>query len=213
MQRIGTPVVPTGDADVAADAFADFVVVSLIQLARQERVGDGGARGADQIEHAAPDLRNHGVRRREAADADDRPRGQRLDEIDDGFVAALLGETRRSAIRGAGIQLYVPQIGDFGEFGNDFVRFGFGMGAGAAAQFLEADAQSDAAIGADRILHHLQRLPRQTATVRDAAAIGVRAFIEAGQQEFVQQVSHAGVDVDDIETSAAGAQRGVTVPA
>ncbi len=59
------------------------------------------------------------------------------------------------------------------------MRFGFGMRARAAAQFLQADAQGDAAIGAYRILHRFQRLADDPASVRDAAAIFVRAQIQA----------------------------------
>ena len=58
------------DADVAADAFADVVDAALLDLLRQEGIGDRGPRGADHVEHAAPDLRDHGVGRGEAADAD-----------------------------------------------------------------------------------------------------------------------------------------------
>src|SRR5207245_4676823 len=56
----GHRIVPARDADVAADALADVLLASLVDLARQERVGDRGPRGADEIEHAAPDLTHHG---------------------------------------------------------------------------------------------------------------------------------------------------------
>ena len=42
-----------GDADVAADALADLVEAALLDLARQEGVGDGRPGGADQVPGAA----------------------------------------------------------------------------------------------------------------------------------------------------------------
>src|ERR1700692_1367853 len=77
------------DADVAADAFADVLETPFLDLLRQEGVGDGGPRRADEIEYAAPDLRDHAVRRGEAADADDRLRGQALDEGGKGLLRAF----------------------------------------------------------------------------------------------------------------------------
>ena len=66
-----------GDADVAADALADLVDAPLVDLARQERVGDRRPRGADQIPHAAAHDLGHQVGVGQAADADDRL-GRRL---------------------------------------------------------------------------------------------------------------------------------------
>ena len=43
------------DADVAADALADLVEPALVDLARQERVGDRRAGGSDQVPDAAAD--------------------------------------------------------------------------------------------------------------------------------------------------------------
>ena len=41
-----------GDADVAADAFADVFEPAFLDLLRQEGVGDGRPRRADEIEDA-----------------------------------------------------------------------------------------------------------------------------------------------------------------
>ena len=38
-------------ADVATDAFADVVESSLANFCRQERIRNGGARGAHKVEH------------------------------------------------------------------------------------------------------------------------------------------------------------------
>src|SRR5205085_6819902 len=56
------------DADVAADALPDLVEPALLDLPRQERVGDRRARGADQVPRAAPDDLDHPVRARQAPD-------------------------------------------------------------------------------------------------------------------------------------------------
>ena len=46
---------PARDADVAADALADVVEAALVDLLRQERVGDRRPRSADDVELAALD--------------------------------------------------------------------------------------------------------------------------------------------------------------
>jgi hypothetical protein len=48
-------------AHVAADAFADLVDPAFLDLLRQEGVRDRRARGADEVEDAAPDLRDHRI--------------------------------------------------------------------------------------------------------------------------------------------------------
>ena len=57
VQRIGVMREVAGDADVAADAFADVLEPALLDLLRQERIGDRGPRRADQVEDARADLR------------------------------------------------------------------------------------------------------------------------------------------------------------
>src|ERR1700760_1385368 len=82
-------VVPTGDADVAADALADVLLAPLSDLLRQKWIGNRGSCTADQIEHSPLDLRNHGVRRSEAPHSDHRPPRDLLDELDHGLVTAF----------------------------------------------------------------------------------------------------------------------------
>src|SRR3546814_4176361 len=52
-----------GDADVAADALADVVDAPVLDLLRQEGIGDRGARGADHVHDALLHDAHHGVRR------------------------------------------------------------------------------------------------------------------------------------------------------
>jgi hypothetical protein len=98
------------DADVAADALADVLDPPLLDLARQEGVGDRGPGGADQVEHAAPDLRDHGVRRGEAADADHRLACQLLDAGDKRLLRALLAEAGGLRIIRPIRQGHVPNV-------------------------------------------------------------------------------------------------------
>src|SRR5262249_43144461 len=48
------------DAHVAADAFANVIKASFFDFSRQKRVRDRWSCGADHVENAAPDLRQHG---------------------------------------------------------------------------------------------------------------------------------------------------------
>src|ERR1700678_3738978 len=95
-------VVPARNADVAAYAFAYLVLPPLVDFIRQKWVRDGRSRAPDQIQDAPPYLGDHHVRRGEAAHAHHRPLRQLLDEIDDGFVAALGRKSRGRAVGGAG---------------------------------------------------------------------------------------------------------------
>src|SRR5690348_18512509 len=75
-----------GDADVAADAFADVVRPSLLDLLRQERIGYRWPRRADEIEHAALHERHHAVGRGVAPDAHHRLGGELFYEADIGVL-------------------------------------------------------------------------------------------------------------------------------
>src|ERR1700730_19173011 len=108
-------VMPARNADVAADAFADVLLAARVDLLPQERVGDGGPRAANQIQDPASHLRDHGVGRCEAPNADDRFFRNLLDEVDDGLVAAFRGEPRGGAIGSARGHLDVPKVRYVGE--------------------------------------------------------------------------------------------------
>ena len=53
---------PAGDADVAADALADVLEAALLDLLRQERIGDRRAGGADDVGLPGVDDADHDVR-------------------------------------------------------------------------------------------------------------------------------------------------------
>ncbi len=85
-------------AGVAADALAHLVVAALLDLARQERVGDRRPGGADQVDRAAPHDLGHPVGVGEAADDDDRLL-RRLPGLPRPLeLVALLEEPRRPAV-------------------------------------------------------------------------------------------------------------------
>src|SRR3979411_2507688 len=83
-----------GHTDVASDALADVVDVPVLDLSRQEGVGDGGTGGARHVEDSAPDLRPYGVRRRKAADTDHGFGSDGLYESDEFFLKPFGRETR-----------------------------------------------------------------------------------------------------------------------
>src|SRR5258707_35672 len=80
------------------DASAGLSVPVLVDFSRQKRIGHGRSGGADQIQNAAAPLRDHHIRRGESTNPDPRAFGQLFDEIDDGLVAALGGESGRRAV-------------------------------------------------------------------------------------------------------------------
>jgi hypothetical protein len=76
-------------ADVAADALANLVHPSLLDLRRQEGVRNRGARRADDVQLAGTDRLNHRVRIREPTDTDDRLLRVRSDLLDPGLLIIL----------------------------------------------------------------------------------------------------------------------------
>ena len=186
---------------------------ALVDFLRQKRVGNGRSGAADQIQNAAAHLRDHHIRRGESTDPDHRAFGQLFDEIDDGLVAALGGESGRRAVGRAGIHFDVPEIGDLRQQGHDLMRLRGGMFARLAAQFFHADPQRHGALVADGVAGHLQHLTHQTNPIFDRTAVGVGAAVVFGQQEFIGQVAHAGIHIDDVEPRLHGAARAGCLPA
>ena len=123
----------TGDTDVAADAFANLVDAAIADLRRQERIGDRGPRRADEIEHAAADLRDHRIRRGEAADADHRFIGQLFDKGGIRLLVALHRfKTRGGAVIGPTGDVDVPEVGQLGQHLDHLAAFAAGFHASGA---------------------------------------------------------------------------------
>ena len=132
---------PAGNADIAANAFADVVAVAFTNLGRQKGVGNAGSRATDQIEHAAANLRHHGVGRGKTAHADHRAIGHPFYKVDNGLMSALRPEARGAAVRGARIHFHVPEIGYVRKQADHTVGLALVMLTSLASQFFKTDAQ------------------------------------------------------------------------
>ena len=104
----GGEAVLAGHADVAADALADLVEAALLDLLGQERVGDGRARRADEVDDAPPHLREHGFGRGEPADPDHRLRGHGLDERHVRLLVPFPREPGGGGVEGPVVEVDVP---------------------------------------------------------------------------------------------------------
>ena len=209
----GHAVVPAGNTDVATDALANVLFATLVDFSGQKRISNRGARCPDEVENPSADLRHHRIGRCEAAHSYHGPRRQALDEIDDRLVTALRGKARRRTIRRTRVHFHIPQIRNFGEQFDDFVRFRARTLALTGTKLLKTDSQRHRARVADRIAGHLKEFAHQPHPIGNAAPIRIRAPIPFGQQELVRQVAHAGVHIDDVEAGPARAQRRRPMPA
>ena len=152
------------DADVAADALADLVEPSLLDLAREERVGDRRPRGADHVPDAARDDLRHLVGVGEARDADDRLRGRLAHVPRPLELPALLEEARGAGVLrplGRRADRHVPEVDEVvGEAHEleplvevDAVR----------AQRGDGDARRDGALAVHRLARQLEELESRSA--------------------------------------------------
>src|SRR5579883_985330 len=111
-----------GVTHVAADAFADLIEPSAANLLRQERVGDRGTRGADEVEHAAAYLTEHGIGRGETAHPDHRTPGEGSNALDLALEGALAHEARGRHLLAVVIaDHHVPQVCERAELGQQLV--------------------------------------------------------------------------------------------
>ena len=116
------------DTDIATDAFANFIDATLIDLARQERVGDRRTRRTDQVEHAAPYLRHHRIGGGKTANPDHRLAGQGFYERGIGLLVSLVGlEARGRGIVTPVAYIDIPKIRDFGQHGDNVATFRLGL--------------------------------------------------------------------------------------
>ena len=201
-------------ADVAADAFADFVHPSVADLGGQEGVGDRGSRSADEILDAAPDLAHHHVGRGEAADRDHGLRRQRFDEGDLRLLVAFAAEARRlRVIAERARDVHVPQVREFRQHGHDLTALALRGDAGRSVQLIDGEAHRHGAGVAHGLLGVLDHLAQQPHAVLQLAAILIGPPVVAGRQELEGQVIMPGIDIDDVETGALRPLRRVTLPA
>ncbi len=185
------------------------LLAARVDLVRQEGVGDRGARGTDQIEHAAPDLADHGVGGGEAADAD---HGLARSAC---FTKSMTGSWLPSGAKRDGGQ----------SVGEESIFTSHRSGRSASSPTTSCASEGAASLGRarsssrlirsatahlppHRLVRHFEQLAHDAYAVGHAAAVGVAAPIPLRQQELVRQIPHAGIDVDDVEARLPGAARG-----
>ena len=201
------------DADVAADTLADVLEAPLGHLSREEGVGDGGPRAADQIDDALLDDGDHAVRRRIAADADDRLRGELLDAFDEGFLPSLLAEAGRLAVVLPAGEANVPEVRDLRDETDHVLGLGL-LQPVRAAKLVHREATGNGAAVAHRLLGVDQELLEEPHAVLERAAVFVGAVIELPGEEVMQEAQPvAGIHIDQVVTRSPGAKRRRLVPA
>ena len=170
-----------------------------------------GARRADEIEHAALDLRDHRVGRGETADADHRFAGQGLGEGDIGFLIAFLGIARIRAVDVTpGLQ--VPEIGFLADQLEERGGLLVPLQPQSTDQLVGGNAHRDRTGIAHGVLRILDHFLQQPHAVFDGSAVLIGALIGARREELMGAKAHAGIDVDDIEAGPPGALGGIDLP-
>ena len=108
------------NTNVTADTLADFIKTPLLNLLGQERIGNRRPRRADHVQHAAPNLADHGIGRGEPTDPHYGFRSDLLDECDIAFLPTLLAKTRANRIILPIAEVDVPQVRELSQQLNDF---------------------------------------------------------------------------------------------
>ncbi len=158
-------------ARVAADALADLVVAALLDLHRQERVGDRRPGGADQVGGAASHHLGHAVGIGEPADHDDRLLRRLAGAARPLELVALLEEPRRAAVdplpAGERADGDVPQV-DHGVRPADELEPLRQLDA-RPLERVGGDPDRDRAVAADGLAHQLDRLEPEAGPVLEAS--------------------------------------------
>ena len=159
------------------------------------------------------DHAHHRVGRREAADADDGLRGERLQAADVLLVRGLRGEPRR---RGVVLPLAddeVPHVGQLADEAEDALDVGPVDPVGPE-QLVDRDPARDRRPAVDLLERVLEDLAQEPGAVLEAAAVAVGARVVPARQELAERVQAVrGVDVDDVEARFERAPDGGPVPA
>ena len=195
-------------ADVATDALADLVEPSLLDLLRQERVGDRRPRGADQIPDAAADDLHHSLRARQASDAYDRLRRGLTNVARPLELPALIVAARRRDVRGAvgdRADVHVPEVDEVIGQPNELESLLELDSVGPSG--VDGEPGGDRAVVADGLAHELERLEPEARPVRQRPAVLVRALVVERGEELQRQEAVRAVHVDDVEPGVTGAAR------
>ena len=207
-----------GHAHVAADALADVLGATLLDLSRQEGIGDGGPRRPDDVALARVDDAHHVVRAGEAAVVDHRYAAHhRLDLIDERSGPVGLAEARAAGVF-AGPFLEIADLG--GEHvDHAFPRQDFAeadplvevLDAPVAARGVEIEAGADGAVAAALSLERTQDLDGEARTVLQRAAVAVAPVIVAPLEELHGDVAVAADHLEDVEARLLAALGGFHV--
>ena len=187
-----------GDAHVAADALADVLEPALLDLPRQERVGDRGARRADQVEHALLDEADHRVRRREAPDPDDRLRRELLQPGEVRLGPRLLAEARGERVVRPVADHQVPHVGQLADELEERVGLA-ALDPARAVELVDDDAARDRRAAVAFLQRVLEHLAQEARAVLEHAAVFVRTKVRAPREEVLQRAQPVRrVDVDEV---------------
>ena len=212
--------VDAADAGVAADALADLVEPALVDLLRQEGIGDGRARRSDHVERAAANELRHRVGASEAPDAGDRLRGERADLRDPRRLPALGPHPRRRRVvgplvDGAPADLEVPKVDEVVGVLDEARRLNLSANPFVAVmERVDAHSDRDRAAVADRLPDELNRLAPEAGAILEAATVLVATVVPATHEEVDRDRRDlASVDVDHVEAGRRGAPRGRDIEA
>ncbi len=190
------------DADVAADALADVLEPPLLDLQRQERVGDRGTRRADQVDHAVPDQPHHRVRRGQPADADDRLRRELLDPAEVLLRPRLVREARGARVVGPEADHHVPEVGQLADEREQLFDFG-PLDALLAEQLVDDDAARDRGAPVALLERVLEDLSQEARAVLERSAVLVLPEVVAAREEVLEcREPVRRVDVDEVVARA-----------
>ena len=188
-----------GHADIAADAFANVVETTFLDLFRQERIGNRGPRRADHVENALVEQAHHAVDRGIAADADHGLGRQPLHAEDERLLRALLRKARGAAVVFPAGKGHVPEVRQVGHQADHVLDF-FLVEPALAHQLIDGNADRHRASIAHRRLRLLGDLAQEPDAVFNAAAIFVGPLVIAARQEVVQKAQRmGGIDIDEVE--------------
>ncbi|MPL80185.1 hypothetical protein SDC9_26081 [bioreactor metagenome] len=189
-----------GDADVAADAFADVLDPAFLDLLRQEGIGDRGPGAADEIEHTLPHQPRHHIGRGEAADADDGARGQLANAGHQHLLRRLFLEARGARAILPGALRQIPQVGQIGVHLDELAQLGV-REAKRADVLVKAHPQRQPHRVADRVAHVGDHLVHEPRPVLERAAVFVRPLVRRTRQEMLEDAeAMRAVQADQIET-------------
>ncbi len=176
--------VVTGNADVAADTFADIVGTVLLDFVGKEWVSNSRTGCADEVEHTSLDLRHHGIRRRKPTYPDHGFAGHRFYEVDVRLLVTFLCKTGSHGIVVPVAHIDIPQIGQLCENFNDLTAVPRRGDAFVAKQFIDCQPHRHGTGVADFVSHLFNALSEQSDPVFNTAAILITARIDPWREKL-----------------------------